>query len=480
MSSELLGEGQLDGVPASRTLSRPVRFRVNASGSRFEQILVHDPIVSALVLLLSMRYFNEQPTLPYVTLGLITYLLCGFLPPHGNGEKSGALTKGLIGQVLFRWVAIVSALLFVGFVTQAAAYYSEKVLVAWFCLTPVIMVLVQQAKRAIFDRTGGGKDPEKRYLIVGVNRVGLEVRDRLPGQKFMGFFDFRQADRVGGLVPQGQLIGSCDDLAEYVRNHAVNAVYIALPMSNTPRVAQMLSQLRDTTASVYFVPDIFQFDLIRGQVIDVHGVPALAICDTPQGDSDAPFKRLMDIVVAAAALLLSAPVILGIALAVKLTSPGPVLFKQRRYGLNGEQILVYKFRSMTVCEDGATVTQASRGDSRITPLGAFLRRTSLDEVPQLLNVLQGNMSLVGPRPHAVAHNEMYRRVINGYMIRHKVYPGITGWAQVHGLRGETDTLEKMRARIEFDLDYVNNWSLLLDLKILLKTARVLVTKENAY
>jgi putative colanic acid biosynthesis UDP-glucose lipid carrier transferase len=174
------------------------------------------------------------------------------------------------------------------------------------------------------------------------------------------------------------------------------------------------------------------------------------------------------------------PALLGVAAAIKASSPGPALFKQRRYGLNGEEILVYKFRSMTVCEDGPVVAQASRHDSRVTRVGSFLRRSSMDELPQILNVLEGKMSFVGPRPHAVAHNEEYRKLINGYMIRHKVKPGITGWAQVNGLRGETSTVEKMQRRVQYDIDYLKNWSLGLDLKIIVRTALVVLFHRNAY
>jgi len=165
---------------------------------------------------------------------------------------------------------------------------------------------------------------------------------------------------------------------------------------------------------------------------------------------------------------------------VKLSSPGPALFKQRRYGLDGRQIVVYKFRSMNVIEDGDLIRQASPGDPRVTRFGAFLRASSLDELPQFINVLQGRMSVVGPRPHAIAHNEMYRKVIRGYMIRHKVKPGITGLAQVNGLRGETSSLDKMQMRIEYDLAYLRNWSLLLDLTIVLRTIVVVLGRQNAH
>jgi len=172
--------------------------------------------------------------------------------------------------------------------------------------------------------------------------------------------------------------------------------------------------------------------------------------------------------------------LLAVAIGVKMSSPGPVIFRQKRNGLDGEEIIVYKFRSMRTQDNGAVVKQATKGDPRITPFGAFIRKTSLDELPQFVNVLQGRMSIVGPRPHAVAHNEEYRRLIKAYMVRHKVKPGITGWAQVNGYRGETDTIEKMQARVEFDLEYLRNWSLGLDLQIIIRTVRVMVFDRNAY
>jgi putative colanic acid biosynthesis UDP-glucose lipid carrier transferase len=242
----------------------------------------------------------------------------------------------------------------------------------------------------------------------------------------------------------------------------------------------MIRELRDTTASIYFLPDVFAFDLIQGRLVNIGGMPALSVCDTPFHGMDAVLKRVFDILLAGFALILGAPLMALIAIGVKLSSRGPILFRQRRYGLNGEEINVYKFRSMTVCEDGATVAQATKNDRRITRFGRFLRRTSLDELPQLVNVIEGKMSLVGPRPHAVAHNEQYRKLICGYMIRHKVRPGITGWAQVNGLRGETETVDKMSARVKFDIDYLNQWSLWMDIKILVRTVLLVLRDDKAY
>ena len=277
---------------------------------------------------------------------------------------------------------------------------------------------------------------------------------------------------------QHKLVGHCKDVAAYVRRHDIKVVYVALPLVNVPRIQKLISALRDTTASVYFVPDAFAFDLIQGRLVEINGMPALSVCETPLHGLEAVLKRTMDLVFAGCGVLILSPLLLLIAAVVKLTSPGPVLFRQRRYGLDGKEILIYKFRSMVVCENGPVITQACADDPRVTRVGAFLRRTSLDELPQLINVLQGSRSLVGPRPHAVAHNEQYRTPIDGYMIRHKVRPGITRLAQVNGLRGETATLEKMAQRVRFDLEYLRNCSPWLEVKILARTLWVVIRDQR--
>jgi putative colanic acid biosysnthesis UDP-glucose lipid carrier transferase len=265
-----------------------------------------------------------------------------------------------------------------------------------------------------------------------------------------------------------------------VKRHRVDLIYITLPMASQPRILKVLDELCDTTASIYFAPDIFLYDLIQARVDAIGGMPVVAVCETPFWGINGVIKRAADLVLASAILVLIAPFMLAIAAGVRYSSPGPVLFKQRRYGVDGREIVVYKFRTMTVLEDGDAIRQATRRDPRVTRLGAILRRYSLDELPQFINVLQGRMSIVGPRPHAVAHNELYRKLIKSYMIRHKVKPGITGWAQVNGFRGETDDIDKMKGRIEYDLDYLRNWSLRLDLKIIVKTVFVVFKSPNAY
>ena len=391
--------------------------------------------------------------------------------PIAPGEAPLSRFPAVCSRVLVRWAAIVAALLFIAFAFKISAEFSRGVMLTWFAITPVALCLSHAVRlRASWF---AARAPTRRYIIVGVNDVGLELARRLPNDGFSGYFDFRSPDRISPLLGADQFAGHCRDLADYVRAHGVGLVYIALPLANVPRLSELVNALRDTTASVYFVPDAFAFDLIQGRVAEIGGMPVFSVCDTPFHGTDGVLKRSMDIILGSCALLLALPVIAVIALAVRISSPGPVLFRQRRYGLNGEQIMVYKFRSMTVCEDGPVVEQATAKDCRVTRIGRLIRRTSLDELPQLFNVLQGTMSLVGPRPHAVAHNEKYRRLIDGYMIRHKVRPGITGLAQVHGLRGETETVEKMAARVRYDLEYLRNWSPWLDIVILFRSLSVI-------
>jgi putative colanic acid biosynthesis UDP-glucose lipid carrier transferase len=251
-------------------------------------------------------------------------------------------------------------------------------------------------------------------------------------------------------------------------------------MRHLQRVRDLLDDLRDTTASIYYLPDVFVFDLIQSRIGQISGMPVVALCETPFYGLRGVVKRVTDIGISAAAILLLLPFLLAVAVAIRITSPGPVIFRQRRYGLDGHEIVVYKFRTMKVTEDNGPIVQATRDDERITSIGRFLRRFSIDELPQLLNVLQGRMSLVGPRPHAVAHNEEYRKLIKGYMVRHKVQPGITGLAQVNGCRGETSKLEEMEARVKYDLDYLRNWSLMLDIKILFRTVIKVFVDDRAY
>jgi putative colanic acid biosynthesis UDP-glucose lipid carrier transferase len=276
------------------------------------------------------------------------------------------------------------------------------------------------------------------------------------------------------------VLGNLDDLVELATKGKIDIVYITLPLRAEERIRTLISKLSQSTASVYVIPEFFVSDLMNLTWSNVGDLPAISVFETPFFGVDGWLKNAEDFVLGSIILLIVFIPMIIIGIGVKLSSPGPVIFKQTRYGLRGEKIAVWKFRTMNVCENGSDIKQVSRDDPRVTRFGNFLRKTSLDELPQFINVLQGSMSIVGPRPHAVAHNEQYRKIVDGYMLRHKVKPGITGLAQVSGWRGETDTLEKMQKRIEYDLAYIRNWSLWLDIRIIFRTIIKEFAGENAY
>lgn len=440
--------------------------------------LTLDPVVAISTLAASAAWYGDNFDNRYLVLSLIVFSMT--FP----GSWPDARLKWFWQDIAVPWLIIACILFLFGEATGYLDKFQRDVILAWAIAMPFTLYVVHRVVRALLPRLLSLEGASRRAIIAGVSDVGRRLGDKLNSEQFLGiefkgFFDDRSASRIGE-PESGALLGRLPELAEYVKRSGIDLIYIALPIASHPRILQLLDELRDTTASIYLVPDIFTFDLIQARVDDIAGIPVVAVCETPFYGVNGVFKRVSDIVAASIILILISPLMAAIALGVKMSSPGPVLFKQRRYGLDGEEIVVYKFRSMTVCEDGNVVVQARQGDKRVTPLGAFLRKTSLDELPQFINVLQGRMSVVGPRPHAVAHNEEYRKLIKGYMIRHKVKPGITGWAQVNGLRGETDTVDKMRARIEFDIDYLRNWSLVFDLMIILKTMLVVLRDRNAY
>ena len=439
-----------------------------------------DPIVVIGTLFASTLAWGEALDAPYLLLALIVFSL--IFPGRAPVSTSPA---ALAREIFQNWLVLVLILVFFGYAMHYLTVFPLPVIGTWVVAVPVLLFAAHLALPAVLPRMLAFEGIAHTAVIAGANDLGKKLAKSLnaspvTGMRVIGAFDDRHAERLGdneGLP----LLGNLGALAEYVKAHNVDIIYISLPMASQPRILKLLNELRDTTASIYFAPDIFLSDLIQARMDMVQGIPVVAVCETPFYGINGLIKRASDIVIAILALLVLAPLLTVIAIGVKLSSPGSVLFTQRRYGLDGKQIIVYKFRSMTVSEDGGEIRQATRNDNRVTRFGAFLRRTSLDELPQFVNVLQGRMSVVGPRPHAVAHNETYRKLINGYMVRHKVKPGITGWAQVNGLRGETDTVEKMKARIEHDLAYLRNWSLRLDLLIILRTVLVLLRgHRNAY
>lgn len=455
--------------------------RSNLGRSYFFRLVesILDPII--LILSLWILAFNFEGAInpPYLILSVVIFSLT-----FPGASRLRLSVERLIFNVLLNWLWIAGILILVGFATDYIYRFPIFLIVNWLWIVPIAQIIGSLTLGAASTKLLKMQGPAQRVVIVGMNNQGVSLAENIgdaaySGMELRGFFDDRSEVRRHQ-QDKYKLLGKIDDLAGYVKKHRIQNIYLSLPMIARPRVLQILDDLKDTTASIYFVPDMFITDLIQGRSGSVCGVNVISVCDTPFRGFNGILKRASDVVLSLIILILVSPVMVFIAIMVKMGSSGPAIFKQRRYGLDGEQILVYKFRSMAVVEDGGIIQQAKKNDQRITKFGAILRKTSLDELPQFFNVLQGRMSIVGPRPHAVAHNEMYRTLIKGYMVRHKVKPGITGWAQVNGYRGETDTLDKMQARIDYDLDYLRNWSLLLDLFIVVKTVRLVFKDSAAY
>jgi putative colanic acid biosysnthesis UDP-glucose lipid carrier transferase len=440
-------------------------------------------------------------------ISVLTFIVATLaLDPPGANESQKRLVQGVCLLVLaltfpgrnrFRdnllgaavdiatsWLILLGILALCAYATNTLKYFETDVLLTWGIATPVLQWLATALGKFVLKRHAAQPESRRIAVVVGASVLGTKVARALQagdgvGVDFAGYFDDRLDERIDPEA-QAQVLGKLNQIAAYVVEHGVRDVYITLPLGSQPRIVDLLEQLQGTTASLFFVPDVFGISIIQGRLQDMNGIPVVGICETPFTGTNQLAKRLSDLVLASAILVLISPLMLFIACAVKLSSPGPIIFRQRRNGLDGDEIVVYKFRSMTTQENGSDIRQATRNDPRVTRFGAFLRRNSLDELPQFLNVLQGSMSIVGPRPHAVTHNEQYRQIIKAYMVRHKVKPGITGWAQVNGHRGETDTLEKMRARVEYDLEYLRNWSLGLDLRIIASTIRLVFFDRQAY
>ncbi|MCB1985413.1 MAG: undecaprenyl-phosphate glucose phosphotransferase [Burkholderiales bacterium] len=448
----------------------------------FKHIL--DPTITWGTLLILIWLFGETFTSHYLVLIIIIFFVSSYVYEHTSlyqNWRRGNLTA-YIRDTLVGWIIIVAILYFLGHVTQFSEYFSRQVILSWIIVTPLALIISHLIVKGIIS-IRHSKGELRSSVIVGANTISKELLEHITKNPLLlienqGYFDDRQIPRISGDL--GPYLGKTNKIIPYIQDNKIDMIFISLPMTSQPRVQQLVEQFSDTTTSIYFLPDIYIFDLLQAQLDHIGNMPIVSLGESPYAGIGGALKIGSDYIFAILILIFLSPLMLCIALAVKLSSPGPVIFKQRRYGYNGEEIIVYKFRSMTVTENGENIVQAKRNDQRVTPIGSFLRRTSLDELPQFLNVLQGHMSVVGPRPHAVAHNETYRKLIRGYMMRHKTKPGITGWAQVNGWRGETDVLEKMEKRVEYDLYYLNNWSLWFDIWIIIRTVWTVLNRNNAY
>ncbi len=393
-----------------------------------------------------------------------------------------ATNEGIIRAIVSRWALVLLGLLAFAFALKISQNFSRVWLASWSAAALTAVIGVHYGAGAIVRRlTKEGGVFARRIAVVGATALGVKFAENAmaspAGISIVGVYD-------AGLVNNGDAKqqaskGDLNDLAFAARNGEIDDIVIAVPRASSDEMARLVRRLSILPVSIAICPNIHWLDHLGGAISNVGGVRVLSLYRRPLEGWGGVLKTMEDYVLGALAMVLFAPVMLCVAIAIKLQGKGPILFAQKRHGFNNAVFKVYKFRTMTVAEDGDSVTQAKIGDVRITPLGGFLRRYSLDELPQLINVIKGEMSLVGPRPHALAHNHQYARTIENYSGRHKVKPGITGWAQVNGYRGETSENEQMADRVRYDLAYVDNWSLWFDIKILLLTVKAVVFPKNA-
>ncbi|EDP60487.1 undecaprenyl-phosphate glucose phosphotransferase [Vibrio sp. AND4] len=448
-------------------------------------------VIVSLMLLLAMNGISTSNELitsiekDYVILSFVASL--SFLVMAESGDLYRSWRTSSFKEQIFitslSWLVTCTFLFLILYLSHVHQMFDKNILVMWLILTPILLAswrIIFRFALAYMRKLGYNT---RTAIIIGQTEHGITLAKELEnhtehGVLFDGFYDERAVDRL----PKSKytIKGGVSLALERAKRGEVDYVYIAMPMHANERITLFLNQFSDTTANTYLIPDFFTYNLLHSRWDQIGPVQTLSVFDTPFAGISSWIKRLEDILLSSIILLIISPALLAIAIGIKTTSKGPVIFKQARYGLDGRRIAVWKFRSMTTMEQGNNVKQATKNDPRITPFGGFLRRTSLDELPQFFNVLQGTMSIVGPRPHAVSHNEEYRQIVDRYMLRHKVKPGITGWAQINGYRGETDTLDKMEKRVEFDLDYIHQWSVWMDIKIIFLTIFKGFTGSNAY
>ena len=447
-----------------------------------------DTLIILGILVLASMHSSHYNIQGYLALGLGASLLFGLVGRFTDIYTSWSgrpFFRDEVIRLIVTWLVTFLFLIFIIFAAKNSEEFSRFVLIGWLFITPVLLISSRYALRSLqasLKRIGLNNH---NIAIAGITEQGLRFADMISSQPDSGFhiagFYSLEAEEDHAQLPSCYAcLGNVEAMMEAARTGEWDQIYLAPSSGQSEASMRLINELADTMTPIRLIPDNFTNSLLHSRYMEIAETPILRIYDAPMTAQRAVIKRMEDLFLGAFLLLLVAPLMLGIAIAIKLSSSGPILFKQTRHGLRGEKFQVLKFRTMTVCENDGKITQATRNDCRITAIGAFLRKTSLDELPQFFNVLQGHMSIVGPRPHAVSHNEEYRHLIPGYMRRHLMKPGITGWAQVNGWRGETDTLFKMEKRVELDMEYIRSWSLSMDLRIILVTAFKTLHDKNAY
>lgn len=445
-----------------------------------------DIFIIQICLIAASYLYLEKFDVKYFVLGLVSnmaYLFFAELFVLYRSWRNGSF-KEMVFYTVCSWALTLFPLFIFLFFTKQTEYFSRVVLGLWMVSTAIMLCAWRGVFRQFLISIRRKGYNTRSVGIIGLTKRGIDLANEIinypeSGYKLTAVFDERDPARLDHKYID-RLEGGIAEGVKMAQEGKLEILFVALPLTNKQRIENILKALGDTTVDVHIVPDVFTFNLLHSRMGHVGEVQTISIYDSPMRGGYSIMKRMEDVFLSLTILGIIAIPMLCIALGIKLTSRGPVLFKQDRYGMDGKKIKVWKFRSMRVMDNGEVVKQATKGDPRITPFGAFLRRTSLDELPQFFNVLQGTMSVVGPRPHAVSHNEEYRKKVAYYMLRHKMKPGITGWAQVNGWRGETDTVEKMEMRIKYDLEYIRNWSIWMDFKIVIFTLFRGFVGKNVY
>lgn len=441
-----------------------------------------------VVSLLALSWWrNGEIAVQYRYMAIIgALLMLGVYDLTGVYRRFAITRLAGVQQLARSWGIVVIMLGAVAFVTKSSEDFSRSVILIWAIVTFALQAWFYVFVHVIYERRQHTRLDRVPTLVIGTGKLAEHLvnsirRNAWLPERICGVLSETSLHQPSWDVKRVPVLGDTNQLVQVLENHGIRRVYVALPLHLTHLVASIEQQLFDRNVDAIWVPDIFSLNLLNHSVRELAGVLLISLAEAPliSGGGRAFVKRVIDHVLGALSLVLFAPLMILTAIAIKATSTGPVFFRQPRHGWDGRIFEVYKFRSMYVHgEEGGKVSQATKDDPRITPVGRLIRRLSIDELPQLFNVLEGTMSLVGPRPHAIAHNEFYSDKIDAYLSRHRIKPGMTGLAQVHGFRGETDTVEKMQRRVEYDLEYINNWSPWMDIKILARTPFSLFT-DNA-
>ncbi|TVZ41300.1 putative colanic acid biosynthesis UDP-glucose lipid carrier transferase [Alteromonadaceae bacterium 2753L.S.0a.02] len=452
----------------------------------FIQWLQHILNIACVCGCLVMLTYSEvgEFTVPYRSLIAFTVLLMVLVYKSLGIYRRFENLEGGIRQLCRAWGLVIILLGILSALTGVTDIFSKRVIIEWGVLSILLQIVIFVATYKIHAWYSQNVQKRIPTLVVGAGNMAKHLAERLTTniwlpETVVGVMT-RDAIPITWSNESYPFLGDVDNIEAIVKEKGVKRIYVALAFHNIDKLLDIQERLKNVNVDLIWAPDIFSLNLLNHSVREMAGVPLINLNETPLLAGGPAFvKYTLDKFFSIIALFLLSPLFIAIAIIIKSTSKGPIIFKQIRDGWDGKQFYVYKFRSMYVHQPEKIVKQATKGDPRITPIGSFIRKTSIDELPQLFNVLEGSMSLVGPRPHAVSHNQYYSGQVKQYLARHRIKPGMTGLAQVNGFRGETETIEAMEKRVQLDLEYIKNWSLSLDIKILIKTPFVLLSK-NAY